>query len=88
MLAKLPWVGREGERAQACHDLSRGADTKANAWGLVRGRGALELGDLRLFKDGGELGRALNSDAAASETARARDGEQREWSVIRSVSGR
>ena len=36
MPAKLPWVGREGERA----GVSRGADTKANALGAG---GALEL---------------------------------------------
>ena len=49
--------------------MSAGADTKANAWRLVRGHGALELLDVRLFEDCGELGRALNSDVVASETA-------------------
>ena len=42
--------------------MSAGADTKANNWGLVRGCGVPELLDLRLFEDGGELGRALSSD--------------------------
>ena len=65
MPAKLPWVGREGERA----GVSRGADTKANTRGSVRGCGVLELLDLRLFEDGSELGRALNSEVIASETA-------------------
>ena len=49
--------------------MSAGADTKANTRGPVRGCGVLELLDLRLFEDGSELGRALNSDVVASETA-------------------
>ena len=49
--------------------LSAGADTKANTWGPVRGRGALELLDLRLLEDGSELGDALISDGVGSKTA-------------------
>ena len=48
--------------------LSAGADTKANTRWLVRGCGALELGDLRLFEDGGERGGALVSDVVVLET--------------------
>ena len=51
--------------------LSAGADKKANTWGPVRGRGALELGDLRLLEDGGERGGALVSDVVVAETANA-----------------
>ena len=35
----------------------------------LRGGGALELLDLRLFKDGGERGGALGSDAVFRDTA-------------------
>ena len=49
--------------------MSAGADTKADTRGPVRGCGVLELLDLRLFEDGGELGRALNSDVVGNETA-------------------
>ena len=45
--------------------MSTGADTKAN----TRGRGALELGDLRLLEDGSERGGALVSDPVLCETA-------------------
>ena len=50
--------------------MSTGADTKAN----TRGRGALELGDLRLLEDGSERGGAFVSNAIEFETAR--DGGQ------------
>ena len=36
----------------------------------LRGGGALELLDLRLFEDGGECGGVLGSDAVAPDTAR------------------
>ena len=36
----------------------------------LRGGGALELLDLRLFEDGGERGGALGSDAVEPDTAR------------------
>ena len=49
-----------GERVGA----SMGGDTKAN----TRGRGALEVGDLRLLEDGSERSGALVSDVVASET--------------------
>ena len=45
--------------------MSTGADTKAN----TRGRGALEVGDLRLLEDGSECGGALVSDLVGLETA-------------------
>ena len=48
--------------------VSMGADTKAN----TRGRGALEVGDLRLLEDGGEHGGALGSNVVAGEAARDR----------------
>ena len=48
--------------------MSAGDDTKANTPGC----GALELGDLRLFEDGGELGDALVSDLVVAETAKER----------------
>ena len=57
-----------GEKVFA--NVSAGADTKANTRWLVRGCGALELGDLRLFEDGGERGGALVSDEVALETAK------------------
>ena len=47
-----------------------GIDTKANAWEPVRGRSALEVGDVCLFKDGSERGGALVSDVVVKETAR------------------
>ena len=47
--------------------MSAGADTKANTWGPVRGRGALELLDLGLLEDGGKRGGALGSDVVVSE---------------------
>ena len=66
LLAKLSrWGWGKDETA----GMSAGADTKANTRGQVRGCGVLELLDLRLFEDGGELGRALNSDFVAIETA-------------------
>ena len=46
--------------------VSMGADTKAN----TRGPGALDVGDLRLFEDGGEGGGALGQDGIVRETAR------------------
>ena len=57
--------------------VSTGTDTKAN----TRGRGALELGDLRLLEDGSERGGALDSNVIVPETAR--DG----WEQAR-VNGR
>ena len=45
--------------------MSAGVDTKAN----TRSGGALQVGDLGLLEDGSELGRGLNSDVVASETA-------------------
>ena len=42
-----------------------GADTKAN----TRGRGALEVGDLRLVEDGSERSGALSLYGIALETA-------------------
>ena len=62
--------------------LSAGADTKANAWGLVRGRGALELGDLRLLEDGGERGGALVSNLVVVETVNKRRDEDGERSGV------
>ena len=59
--------------------LSAGADTKANTRGAVRGFGVLELLDLRLFEDCGELGDALVSERVARETAKegwSEDGER------------
>ena len=59
--------------------MSAGADTKANTRESVRGRGVLELLDLRLFEDGGELGGALGSDLVRAETAkegRSEDGQK------------
>ena len=46
--------------------VSMGADTKAN----TRGRGALEVGDLRLLEDSGERRGALGQDVVGRETAR------------------
>ena len=43
---------------------------KANAQEPVRGRGVLQVGDLRLLEDGSERGGALVSDEVASDTAR------------------
>ena len=43
-----------------------GVDTQAS----TRGRGALEVGDLRLLEDGGERRGALDSDGIILETAR------------------
>eukprot|EP00964_Phaeocystis_antarctica_P115279 scaffold79253_cov51-Phaeocystis_antarctica.AAC.1 len=57
---------REGRRRKQVLRVSMGADTKAN----TRGRGALEVGDLRLFEDGGERGGALGQDGIVRETAR------------------
>ena len=53
-----------GEKVFA--NVSAGADTKANALGAG---GALELGDLGLLEDGGELRGSLGSDAVVLETA-------------------
>ena len=50
--------------------VSMGADTKAN----TRGRGALEVGDLRLLEDGSERSDALVSNPVVSETASERQG--------------
>ena len=58
--------------------MSAGADTKANTQESVRGRGALELGDLRLLEDGGELRGALGSDVVLPETVNERRGEDGE----------
>ena len=56
------WVGG-GERV----DMSMGADSarKRTLWGSS----ALEMGDLRLLKDGSECRGALYSDHVVSETA-------------------
>ena len=46
---------------------------------MVRGRGVLELGDLRLLEDGGELRSALGYDAVSTEPVNERwsgDGER------------
>ena len=51
--------------------VSMGADTKAN----TRGRGALEVGDLRLLEDSGERGGALGLDVIVHETVRGRWGQ-------------
>ena len=59
--------------------VSAGADTKANTRWPVRGCGVLELLDLRLFEDCGELGDALISDVIDRETAKegwSEDGER------------
>ena len=58
--------------------MSAGADTKANTQESVRGRGALELGDLRLLEDGGELRGAFGSDVVLLETVNERRGEDGE----------
>ena len=53
------------------------------------GGGALQIGDLRLLEDGGELSGALSSDEIASETAseeQSRDGERSgvsQWALTR-----
>ena len=49
--------------------VSSGADKKATS-----GRGAPQLGDLRLLQDRGERGGALDSDVVPVETVRARGG--------------
>ena len=41
----------------------------------LRGSGALELADLGLLEDGGELGDALDSDVVVVETVQ----EKKEW---------
>ena len=46
-----------------------GVDTQVNTWEPVRGRGALEVRDLRLFEDGSERRGALASDVVVVETA-------------------
>ena len=48
-------------------------------WALTKatsGRGAPQLGDLRLLQDRGERGDALDSDVVAVETVRARGGAE------------
>ena len=49
------------ERAGACQRALTGKQT-------LRGGGALEVGDIRLFEDGGKLGGTLVSDLILSET--------------------
>ena len=50
-----------------------GADTKSER----SGRGAPEVGDLRLLEDGSERGGALVSDVVVSETvSKGQDGKQ------------
>ena len=61
LLARLPM-----QRVGA--GVSAGADTKANTWRSVRGRGVLEVGDPRLLEDGGERQGALGSDLVVVET--------------------
>ena len=46
--------------------MSTGTDTKGTHY---KGGGALEVGDHRLFEDGCECGRALNSDVVETKTA-------------------
>ena len=46
-----------------------GADTKANTWEPIQGRGAPELLDLRLFEDGSKRSGALDFHVVVSETA-------------------
>ena len=55
----------EGKNRNVSVGVSMGADTKAN----TRGRGALELGDLRLLEDGSERSGAIVSKAVVLETA-------------------
>ena len=62
-------------REKVFANVSAGADTKANTRGAVRGCGVLELLDLGLFEDCGELGDALVSDGVGCETAREGWGE-------------
>ena len=57
--------------------MSRGADTKANAWG----GGTLERGDLRLLEDRSERRGALVFDVVATETA----GEWRSEDIEKAV---